>query len=368
MIERDEWTVAAGYEEAADVLERQCAADPDYSAQVAAHVDGELVLDAWGGRGLGRDSLLCVFSVSKGVSAICLAILVERGLLDLDAPVVRYWPEFGQHGKQHVLVRELLSHRAGLVEADGGLSWAELTDDARGAARLAAQRPFWRPGIGWSYHALALGVLMNELCRRVTGESLQSFYEREVRASRDIDFYLGLPAELETRVAPVVIPDVPPAPPTPKQVIDLIVSPLLLDPGLDHLANSRESHAVGMPAAGGVASARGIARLYASVMDDLGAPRLLTDATVDDFGQIQSAGTDLFSGQPGRFGVVFQKPFAGRPFAGHRAIGHDGAAGALGFVDPANRLAFGYTTNRMAPAGGERRADEIAAALALAIR
>ncbi|WP_294181899.1 serine hydrolase domain-containing protein [uncultured Schumannella sp.] len=368
MIERDQWTVAAGYEAAAGVLERQCADDLDYSAQVAAYVDGELVLDAWGGPGLRSDSLICVFSVSKGASAICLAMLVERGLLDLDAPVVRYWPEFGAHGKQHVLVRELLSHRAGLVEADGGLSWAEFTDDARGSARLAEQRPFWRPGIGWSYHALTLGVLMNELCRRVAGESLQQFFEREVRAPCDIDFYLGLPEDLETRVAPVVIPDVPPASSSPTQVIDLIVAPLLLDPGLDHLANSRESHAVGMPAAGGVGSARGIARLYASVVDDLGAPRLLTDATVADFGQIQSAGTDLFSGQPGRFGVVFQKPFADRPFAGHRAIGHDGAAGALGFLDPGNGLAFGYTTNRMAPAGGERRADEIAAALAWPIR
>lgn len=353
------WRMREELAPVAEAFAAQLAADPGYSAQVCAYVDGEPVLDLWGGDGLGEESLICLFSVSKGFTGICFGMLVERGLLELDRAVADYWPEFAQAEKGAVTVRQLLSHQAGLPEIDGGLTWHELADDRVGAARLAAQRPMWRPGSAWGYHAITIGVLGNELFRRVTGESIQAFYEREVRAPRGIDAYLGLPEELEPRVAPVIVPEFD-LPDGPAQIIDEIGRAFLRDPGLAYFANSRESHAVGMPAAGGVGSARGIARLYASVAADLGGPRLLSDDTVSRFGQIHSSGIDVSSGVGGRFGLLFQKPWHGRPFASHRAIGHDGAAGSLGFHDPASGLAFGFTSNRPAPEGGERRADELA--------
>lgn len=363
-----QWVVAEGFGAVADLFARSLADDPAHSAQVCAYVGDSVVFEAWGGPELARDSLVCVYSSTKGVVGVCVAMLVERGLLDLDERVAHYWPEFAAMGKDRVLVRELLSHQAGLSEADGGLTWREFADDVAGAARLAAQRPFWRPGSAWSYHALTLGVLVNELFRRILGENVQTFFEREVRAPRGIDFYLGLPPELSARVAPAVFPEPPPTHFRPRQLYDLVVEPLAGEPGFAFLGNASESHAAGIPAGGGVGSAVGLAQVYAAVGTGVkGHPRLLLEETIDAFGQIQSSGNDLISGQPGRFGVVFMKPWTDRPFAGHRAIGHDGAAGALGFYDPENRLAFGYATNRPAPIGRERRADDLAIAIAEAI-
>ena len=333
--------------------------DPGYSAQVSLYQAGRPVADLWTGPDLHEDSLICVFSASKGISGLCLGLLVERGQLVLEAPVREIWPEFGVAGKGGLTIGDLLAHRAGLPEVDDGLTWDELRDDTRAATRLAAQRPFWTPGSAWGYHALTLGALMNELCRRSSGRTLQEFFEHEVRAPRGIDAYLGLPADLEHRVADVIVPDLALAPVLAPQLQDHM-GRLLADLGFDFLANSRESHAAGLPAAGGVASARGLARLYAAVGDDLGGGRLMSDVTVAEMGRIRSDGADLLSGLPGRFGAVFQKPFPGRPFASHRAIGHDGAAGALGFYDPTDGIAFGYVTNTPAPPGGDRRADALA--------
>lgn len=341
------------------------AVDPTFSAQVCAYHRGEPILDLWAGPDLGEDSLICVFSASKGLSAICLGMLIERGELDPEATVASVWPEFAAAGKETTTVSMLLSHQAGLPEVDGGLTWPELVDDRLAARRLAAQRPFWRPGIAWGYHSLTLGVLMNELCRRVTGRSLQEFYETEVRKPRDIECYLGLPESLEPRVSPVLVPELPPMPPTvlsSPQLGDLVVR-LVYEPGFEVLANSREGHAAGIPAAGAVGSARGLAQLYASVGSDLGGGRLLSDETIGIMGQIRSEGTDLLSGLPHRFGLAFQKPSPERPFASYRAIGHDGAAGALGFYDPHDGVAYGFVTNRPAPPGGDRRADQLAAVI-----
>jgi CubicO group peptidase (beta-lactamase class C family) len=363
-----DWVVADRFAHVAELFATHLDEDLAYTAQVCAYEGDRLIFHAWGGPGLGRDGLVCVFSTTKGIVGVCLAMLIERGMLDPDVPVHRYWPEFAAAGKEGVTVRDLLSHRAGLSEVDGGLTWPEYVDDTRAAARLAAQRPLWRPGSAWSYHALTFGVLANELFRRVAGESVQAFFEREVRAPRDIDFYLGLPEQLEPRVVPVIVPDPVPASYRPTQLYDLVVAPLAYDPGFDHIANTRESHAAGIPAGGGVASAHGIARTYASVGSSIaGRDRLLSEDTISTVGQVHSSGTDLISGQPGLFGLAFQKPSALRPFAGYRAIGHDGAGGALGFYDPANRLAFGFTTNRLAPPGGELRADAIAIAIAEAL-
>lgn len=350
--------VAPGYEEVADALGAQLAEDPGYSAQVAAFVAGQLVVDLWGGPHMRGDSLICVYSVSKGLTGLVLGRLIDQGVLDLDKPVAASWPEFAQAGKQTVSVRQLLSHQAGLPEVDGGLPAQAYHDDSLAAELLARQRPFWQPGSAWGYHALTLGFLANELCRRLTGRTVQQVFEEDIRAPRGLDVYLGLPEELEPRTVQVLLPDPPPSLPG-DQLIDLVGRGALGDPGLAGIANSREGHRIGTPAAGGVASARGLAGAYAAALGhDRG---LFTEQTFAAMGQIHSSGRDITNGAAGRFGVVFQKPHPGRPFAGYRAIGHDGAAGSLGFADPDGDVAFGFTTNRIAPEGGDRRADALAA-------
>ena len=354
--------IHTSYTVVAEELLRQFDADPEYSAQLSVWVRGERVFDLSGGPNLNADSLICLFSVSKGLTGICVARLIESGDLDLDAEVRRYWPEFAAAGKEHVTVRQLLSHQAGLPEVDGGLTAAEYWDDRLAAPRLAEQRPFWVPGTAFGYHAITIGMLADELFRRILGVTVAEYFEREVRSPRDLEVYLGLPEHLESRVVPVLFPAAPaPGGPDGGGMVDAIERPLLGERGFDAIANTREGHASGMPAAAGVGSARGIAALYAGVLGDVGGPRMFSAETLGIVGQVQASGFDITTGDPGRYGILFQKPSPTRPFAGYRAIGHDGAAGSLGFADPEVGVAFGFVSNRPAPLGGERRADALAA-------
>jgi len=349
------------YASVADAFARLLADDPGFSAQLAVRVDGEPVLDLAGGSDLADDSLICLYSVSKGVLGICVARLIDAGELDPDAEVRSYWPEFAAAGKEHVTVRQLLSHQAGLPEVDGGLTPEEYWDDRLAAPRLAAQRPLWAPGTAFGYHAVTIGMLADELFRRIVGIDVPGYYESEVRAPRDLELYLGLPEELEPRVARVHLDLPAPAEVDGGGLAEVVARPLLGEPGFDAIAHSRRGHTAALPAANGIGSARGIAALYAGVLGDVGGPRLFSEATLGIVGQVQATGLDITTGDPGRYGILFQKPSPTRPFAGYRAIGHDGAAGSFGFADPEVGVAFGYVTNRPAPVGGDRRADALAA-------
>jgi CubicO group peptidase (beta-lactamase class C family) len=185
--------------------------DPQYSAQLAAFRNGTQVVGLAGGPDMDADTITGAYSCSKGVAAMVIALLVQDGLLDLDAPVAKYWPEFAVHGKDRLLVREALSHQAGLMGVEGGFALEEFTT-ADAAARLAAAQPSWQPGRQFGYHALTIGIIMEELCRRTAGESLQSIYDRRIRTALDIDFFLGLPAELEPRYRDVLYTDDPEGP------------------------------------------------------------------------------------------------------------------------------------------------------------
>jgi CubicO group peptidase (beta-lactamase class C family) len=208
--------VAPGFEAVRNKLDSFLLDDQRYSVQLAAICKGEVVVDLVGGPDLTADSITGVFSVSKGVATVTLATLIADGRLDLDAPVTTYWPEFGAAGKQSVLVRELLSHQVGLVNVDGLLEPEDLFNSSRGASKLAASLPAWRPGSTFGYHAWTFGVLIEELHRRIAGESLQATYERDIRAPRDIDFYLGLPESQESRYRPTL-----PMEPTLEQQLEM---------------------------------------------------------------------------------------------------------------------------------------------------
>jgi CubicO group peptidase (beta-lactamase class C family) len=347
-------------------LDGMLAGDPDLSFQIAAYHDGVLVLDAVGGPHLAADSLMVPFSVTKNTIGVSIGLLIERGELDLDAPVAQYWPEFAAKGKGAVTVRQLLSHQAGLPQATPSLTAAELLDDHAAAERLAASRPFWQPGSAFGYHALTIGNLASELVFRVTGRTLREYYEQELRAPLGVEFFLGLPSEYESRraaVLPMVRPagDTTPAPPS------LLLPVVMAVPGPPvDVANDAVSWRFGHPAVSGTGSARGIAHLLAATVTGVaGAAPVLSADTVEIIGQQQVRGYDEVLGQEGRaHSIIFQKPTAALPFGGPRAFGHDGAAGAFASVDPDTGVAFAYTIARGPwPGGGDPRAVAIAAEL-----
>ncbi|MFT4305977.1 MAG: serine hydrolase domain-containing protein [Microbacterium sp.] len=346
-------------------LESHLAADPDLSFQVAAFHAGEPVLDAWGGPHLDADSVIVPYSVTKNTIGVSIGLLVERGLLDLDERVARHWPEFSAHGKQDVTVRQLLSHQAGLPQADPPLAWDEILDDHAAAHRLAASTPLWHPGSAFGYHALTIAPLASELIFRITGLTVNAFYEQEIRAPRGIDFYLGLPPEHDRRRVDV-LPMIPPAAPAPAHGSPLM--PLVFaSPGeAVDMANDERSWRFGLASGSGTGSARGIASLLAHAVTGCGgsAP-LLSHDTVRTIGQQQVHGYDEVLGQQERaHAIVFQKPRGSLMFGGPHAFGHDGAMGALACVDPETGVAFAWTIARGAwPGGGDPRAVRLAAEL-----
>ena len=341
-------------------LERQLRLDPDLSFQLAAYWRGELVLDAWGGPHLGHDSLTVPYSVSKNTIGVSIGLLVERGLLDLDATVASYWPEFAAAGKAVVTVRQLLSHQAGLPEAVPRLRWDELLDHHRAAERLAATRPLWFPGSAFGYHAITIGNLASELVFRVTGQTLHEFYESEIRRPLGADFYLGLPAGMEGRLVQL-LPMIPPLgeyPDRPVHATGPWVFGSRPGPQVD-LGLDEQSWRFGHPAASSTASALGVATVLAGAVTGIGgsAPLLGSD-TVATIGQQQVRGYDEVLDQHDRaHAIVFQKQSKQLAWGGPHSFGHDGAMGAVGCVDPDTGVAVGYTIARGPwPGGADPRA------------
>ncbi|MCY1232188.1 Beta-lactamase [compost metagenome] len=324
-----------------DLFESFLGNDPQYSAQVSVYRAGLKVVDLSGGAHLAEDSITGAYSCSKGVAAFVVALLVQDGLLDLDRTVAHYWPEFAAHGKEEITVRQALSHRAGLLGVEGGLALSEFTT-ADAARKLAATAPLWRPGATFGYHALTIGIIMEELCRRVSGSTLQELYGSRIRQPFGIDFFLGLPEDQESRYRDVLYAVDPGQP---------WLDPLGLE-GLNgnaavgtvmELPNHRVIREHGMSSAGGVGSAEGLARLYAAATTGAdGGPAFLEPETVRIMSEEQVWGLDRTSGLDNAFAVVFMKPHPSRNFGSHRAFGHEGANAALGFADPAYDLAFGY--------------------------
>jgi CubicO group peptidase (beta-lactamase class C family) len=345
-------------------------ADPTYAAQFSVYVGGEQVVDV--SQGMPPDGLLPVYSSSKGASAIVISLLVQRGQVDLDAAVASYWPEFAQGGKGAVTVRQMLSHQAGLIGVDDGFAWEDLIMHASLAERLAAQRPFWQPGQGFMYHGLTIGTLADELVRRIDGRPIGQMLRDEVTGPRAIDVWMGTPESEDGRVVDAL-------PPTADELTTFLqespnamsggdpISAYSAPPGgtteMFRRINGVDLRRGGPPAAGVLASGRGLAALYASLRHEVGGyPRLLTDDTIAQMSQIQVSGPELGTGLPVRFGVMFQVPCPGRwPFGSPRAFGHDGAGGSLAFCDPTFDVGFGYTVQRLPlPGGMDKRAVELA--------
>lgn len=369
-------TVADGFEAVREEFAAFVAGErPDYEGQLCAHVHGRRVVDLWTGDDNEADSLHAVFSSTKGAAHLVVALLVQDGTLELDRKVTYYWPEFGAEGKGAVTLRELITHQAGLVGVDSGFTRDEAADDRAMAERLADQKPFWRPGTAFGYHALVIGALTGEVVRRATGRTIQELFEERIRAPYALDFHLGLPAALEPRYrsAQPMIPTatqqalIDAAPSGPHTLAAIAFNTHVPDPGdlLDYI-NSRTVRAKGPASVGGVAAARGLAGMYAAAISEVdGRPPLLKPDTIAEVGQIHSVGYDLIAREHRSYGLGFQAIADSRhPFLGAGTFGHSGAGGSQAFADARSGLAYGYTRRRLAyPGGAAPENDRLAKAV-----
>ncbi|MEV6761450.1 serine hydrolase domain-containing protein [Streptomyces sp. NPDC051105] len=372
-------TVAEGFEAVREEFAAFVAGErADYEGQLCAYVHGRRVVDLWAGEGADGDSLYGAFSSTKGAAHLVVAMLVQDGTLELDRKVTYYWPEFAAEGKGTLTLRELVAHQAGLIGTDTGFSPQELADDRAMAERLADQRPFWRPGTAFGYHALVIGALTGEVVRRATGRTLQDVYEERVRAPYGLGFFLGLPAAHEPRFR-TTQPMLPTAeqqalldalPSGPRTLAGIAFNKHAAEPmDLAALPNDPRVRARGPASMGGVASARGLAGMYAALLSEIdGKAPLLKEDTVAEFGQFHAVGYDLVARTHKSYGLGFQATAdTWHPFLGAGTIGHSGAAGSQAFADPRSGVAYGYTRRRFAfPGGAAPENDRLAKAVHVA--
>lgn len=344
-------------------------------AQLCVYRHGERVVDLWAGRDPVNDrpyddTRIGVFmSCTKGVVAAAVHMLVERGQVDLDAPLARYWPEFGQAGKAAITVRQALSHTGGLMgyDAELGMGPAELFDADRAARALAGMAPLWPPGEAVYYHFVTYGVLAGELIRRVDGRTAGRFVADEIAGPLGIDLWIGLPESEEPRRAPH-FNDGP-------QILleqwrgvlaaagldleDRIVRAFLstamtTDTAIMQMNDVRAFRALELPAGNAIGDARALAKVYAALIGEVDGVRLISPATLEAARAVQTEGL----GPPGEmaklgrasaqpYGVGFELPSAPKPMLGPGSFGHAGAGGRLGFAHPESGLAIGYVCNTM---------------------
>lgn len=330
-------TVASGYEDVVGVFERSLR-EGELGAGVCAYVDGEKVVDLWGGwaderrtRPWKRDTIACTYSAVKGMTATCAHTLVDRGLLDVDEPVATYWPGFAQAGKDTVTVRMLLAHQSGLpwatapVPPERRFDWDAMTD------ALARSAPLWEPGTKSTYHGGSFGFLVGEVLRRIDGRSLSSYFTDEIGEPLGADYLIAFGAEHDDRCA------------------EMVGSP-------DDVGgtSSRGWRSAGDGAATAFGTADGLARVYAALArgGELDGVRILRPETIDAAvqEQVPSGGTNYDEMAPVGLGyMLLWKMFPVVEYTG--MFGHTGMGGSVGFADPFNKVGFGWVMNKL-HAGG----------------
>jgi CubicO group peptidase (beta-lactamase class C family) len=357
-------SVAPGLEAVRDVFERNFIDDVEVGASFCAIVDGATVADLWGGyqdractRPWHEDTLVNVYSTTKGVASIAFAALVEDGLVDYAAPVADYWPEL-RAGRGGLTVGQLLSHQAGVCGLRERVLITDLYDWPAIVARIAAEEPHWEPGTAAGYHAVLWGYFPGELALRVTGRTLGAILASRIAAPLGADFFLGLPTAQHGRVADLVGPNHARKQPDLAALMAIKMPPLyriaLQNPSIRPWqdACSAPWRSAEIAAANGQANARGIARIYGALArgGELDGVRILDEDTIaamchEEVGEQN----DLVLGRPLRRGrgVILntQGMYGGNP----RAYGHSGAGGSVGFADPALKLGIGYAMNQMEP-------------------
>lgn len=354
--------VAPGFEAAREAFAANFEREGDYQeigAALAAFHKGRRVVDLWGGyadaarsRPWTRETLVNVWSATKGATATALAVLVDRGLIRYDDKVASVWPEFAQAGKDEVTIAQVMSHQAGLPGFAEPTTAEDQLDFAGCVAKLERQAPAWPPGTASSYHAMTYGWLAGEIVRRSAGRSVGAVLAGEVAGPLGADLFIGLPETEEPRVAELLPPRRQP------DMADLDLPPAalmaLVNPEQDPtFPNRRDWRAAEIPAANGQASAMGLARLYAALAGGgaLEGVRILSPSTVARM-ITPAAGPDrrdLFLGFTDCWGMGLALNRPGLYGPNPRAFGHSGWGGSFGCADPDAEIAIGYVCNQMGP-------------------
>ena len=366
----------APFEKLVDVLSGTLDSGGDLGASVAVTVEGETVADFWGGWADAdrtapwqRDTIVNVWSTTKTMTSLAALVLVDRGQLDVHAPVSRYWPEFAQNGKDGVLVRHLMSHTSGVSGWEQPVVQDDLYDWDKSTSMLAAQAPWWEPGSASGYHAINQGHLVGEVVRRITGKSLGTFFAEEIAGPLGADFHIGLAPAHDHRVTPVIAP-----PPLPFDMESLdVTSPMFktfVGPPVDaNHANTEAWRRAEIGAANGHGNARSVARVQAIVANGgtVDGVQLLSPSTIDTIFDVQADGTDLVLGVPLKFGIGYGLPQPDTlPYIPQdgRLCFWGGWGGSMIIVDVDRRMTIAYMMNQMASGiiGGPTGTELITAA------
>jgi CubicO group peptidase (beta-lactamase class C family) len=353
-------TVAPGFEEVEAEFRRNFREQDELGAACAVYYRGEQVVDLWGGyRDLERrlpwqeDTLVLVYSTTKGLAGMTVAVAHSRGLLDYDEKVATYWPEFAQGGKENITVRQLLSHQAGLSGLDKPLNLKTIADLDSLAATIARQKPAWEPGTRHGYHGISLGWYEGELIRRVDPRhrSLGQFFHEEIAMPLGLEFYIGLPSTVPaSRIAEIK------AYRPVRMLLHMNTMPagmVLADKGIRGPAdlNKPEIWALEMPALGGVGQVRSIAKAYGEFA--IGGRKLgITEETLDALTKPAAPPSqgirDMVLHVDTSFSLGFIKPFPNFSFgSSEKAYGTPGFGISFGFADPDAQVGFAYAPNRM---------------------
>ncbi|MDD5643097.1 MAG: serine hydrolase, partial [Syntrophales bacterium] len=324
----------------------------EVGASFAATINGEYVVDLWGGYANAaqtipwkQNTITNVYSTTKVMTTLCALILIDRGQLDLDAPVADYWPEFAGAGKGKIIVRWLLSHSAGLSGFNDPIPLEALYDWNQITRILAQQEPWWEPGTLSGYHMVTFGYLVGELIRRISGKTLGSFFRDEVAIPFEVDFHIGLPPEHDARVAELIPPPPVKLPPLEPRSIAARMFNVPIIPGY----SDRAWRAAEIPSSNGHGNARSAARVGSILAcgGELDGLRLLSRETIHRAIEEQYHGIDLVLGVPVRWGLGLGLVNEKLPSLSQRAFYWGGFGGSWLEMDPDAGLCFSYVMNKL---------------------
>lgn len=362
-------TCAKGYEAVREAFAANFATTDEVGASVSLVRHGEVVVDLWGGysdaartKSWTRDTLANVWSTTKGMGALVCGMLVERGIIAYADKVSKHWPEFAAEGKGNITIGQMLSHQAGLCGPTVPTTVEEMCNHALMAERLAAQAPLWEPGSKSGYHALTVGILAGELVARVTGKSIGTWFRENVALPFEVDFFIGLPASEDHRVAEMIPAKTSNMPGT----LNASQMAALGNPAPNaRTPNERFWRGAELSSANGQGTASAIARVYGALAADgkIDGKELVKPATIRAMTAVQIEGTDEVLAMPSRWGAGFILNVGGLYGPNNESFGHSGWGGSFGFADPKTGLGMSYVMNQMGPdLAGDARANALIAA------
>jgi CubicO group peptidase (beta-lactamase class C family) len=350
--------VAQGFEPVREVFAANLASGEELGATFSVVQDGETIIDLYGGvrdeaktQALGPDDLFNVWSTTKGLCALCLAMAVDRGLIDYTAPVSRYWPEYGVAGKENISVETLLSHRGGITGAYTPATLDDMKDNRAFAARLAAQAPLYEPGGQSAYNAGIFGLWVNELLLRTDGRSVAQFFHEEVALPLGVDVWIALPSEHHHRRAPMAAPWAAMAAQMPLPTDPVVLGSMSNPRTSPERCNEPEWMMRGNGSADGSANARGLARVYGALArgGEIDGVRLISSSGLANATRERHGGKDIVFTIYTRWAAGFLLNNRGMYGPRETAFGHTGLGGSFAFADPETGIGMAYAMNLMAP-------------------